>query len=220
MQKKLKYGIFDLDGTIFNAMPSYAEAYSQILKDRYEIPFENSADYYLESAGTPLNEQFRFMLISNNRPADKVPEMVKEFFDIVNAKDFVLFEGAKKVLDDLHKKGVALFITTGSEDEATKKRLDRAGISKYFTEVLGSSQKEKGPWHIEVFSKMAGKKIDEFSENAFYVGDGPFDMHIAKMFGIYAIGVPTTVSKNLLLESGADAVVEKIEDIMELEGLK
>jgi len=113
-----------------------------------------------------------------------------------------------------------LFITTGSKNEPSKKRLKRSVILKYFKEVLGSSQKEKGPWHIEVFAKAAKVQIDEFSKNAFYVGDGPYDMRIAKMFGIFAIGVPTTVSNGLLLESGADIVVEKIGDIMGLDGLK
>jgi len=213
---EFKYGIFDLDGTIFDAMPAYAKIYSRILNDRFGILPENSVGYYLESAGTPLNEQFRYMLEATNKPKDKIPEMVKEFFDLVGKENFSLFDGAKKVLEDLHNKGVKLFVTTGSEDSLTAKRLDRAGISRYFSLVLGSSQKEKGPWHIERFARSIKVPIDEFSKLAFYIGDGPFDMHLAKMFGIYAIGIPTTVSKNLLLESGADEVVEKISDIGKL----
>lgn len=216
MKSKFKYGIFDLDGTVFNAMPAYAEIYSKILMDRYEILPENSVDYYLESAGTPLNEQFEHMLKLNNKPMDKIPEMAREFFDIVNRKDFALFNGAENVLENLHNKGIMLFITTGSEDEATEKRLERAGILEYFTLALGSSQKEKGPWHIEKFARTAKEPIDEFSSQAFYCGDGPYDMRIAKMFGIYAIGVSTTVSKNLLFDSGADEVVGEISEIGKL----
>lgn len=213
---KFKYGIFDLDGTIFDAMPAYAEIYSQILKDRFGILPESSLEYYLESAGTPLNEQFRHMLEITNMPTEKIPEMVREFFDCVGRKDFALFDGAKDLIKNLHKKGMTLFITTGSEDDLTVKRMDKAGISKYFSLVLGSSIKEKGPWHIERFARAAKVPIDEFSKLAFYAGDGPYDMHISKMFGIYAIGIPTTVSTNLLLESGADEVVEKISDIGKL----
>ncbi len=217
---KFKFGIFDLDGTVFDAMPLYTEVYSQLLKERYEILPKNSVGYYLESAGTPLNEQFRFMFELNNKPADKILEMAKEFFEIVNKKDFALFDGAKNILENLRKKGMMLFITTGSEDEMTKKRLERTGILKYFSLVLGSSQKEKGPWHIEEFTRSAKISIAEFSKQAFYCGDGPRDMSIAKIFGIYAIGVAQTVSKQKLLESSADVVVDKIREVIGLDILK
>ncbi len=220
MKDRFKYGIFDLDGTIVNSIPTYTETFTEILDRRFGIKGEDVISYYMNSTGTPLEEQFRHVLEMKNNPSKEIPEMIVEFFDIVNKKDFVLYDNAKKVLKELFDKGIKLFLTTGSEDEETKIRLDGAGISKYFTEVLGSSRKEKGPWHIEVFSKVAGKKIDDFSRNAFYVGDGPYDMHIAKMFEIFAIGVSTTVSRDLLIESGADVVVDKIGDIKKLDGLR
>lgn len=216
MQKKFRYGIFDLDGTIVNAMPAYAEAYSKILDEEYGISPELSMGYYLESAGTPLCEQFRHMLELHNKPLDLIPRMAKEFFEIGNKKDFMLFDGAKDALKYFHKKGISLFITTGSEDGATKKRLNAAGLSGYITLALGSSLKEKGPWHIEKFAKAAMVPVNEFSEHAFYCGDGPYDMQIARMFGIYAIGIATTVSKNLLMESGADVAIDEISDVAKL----
>lgn len=213
---KFKYGIFDLDGTIVNSIPTYTETFCEILDEKFGISKEETEEYYRDSTATPLDEQFRCILELKGKSKNKIPEMVKDFFRIVNEKDFVLFDGAKNVLKDLYERGIMLFVTTGSEDETTTRRLDKAGISKYFTLVLGSSIKEKGPWHIERFAKTAKVPMDEFSKLAFYAGDGPYDMHIAKMFGIYALGIPTTVSANLLLESGADEVVEKISVIGKL----
>jgi len=216
MERKFRFGIFDLDGTLVNSIPTYAETFREILEDKFAISGKEVEEYYLNSTGTPLEEQFAHVLMANGKPTDKIAEMTREFFDIVNRKDFVLFDGAKKTLSDLSDRKVTLFLTTGSEDDMTEKRLEHAGILKYFALVLGSSKKEKGPWHIEKFARTAKVPIDDFSKQAFYVGDGPYDMHIAKMFGIYTIGIPATVSRNLLLESGADEVADGISDIGKL----
>jgi len=220
MKSKFKYGIFDLDGTIVNSIPTFTETFCEILKEKYAIPDAGVVDYYLSTTGIPLGEQFGYILMANGKPTNKILEMTKEFLDIVNRKNFVFFDGAKKALSDLHKKGIMLFLSTGSEDEITQTRLGRAGILEYFASVLGSSKKEKGPWHIEKFAKAAKVPIDEFSKHAFYVGDGPYDMRIAKMFEIYAIGIPTTVSKNMLLESGANEVIGTISEITGLKSIK
>lgn len=217
MKSRYKYGIFDLDGVLVNSIPTYTETFLEILNAKYKISDPGVAEYYQNSTGTPLEEQFEYVLRASNKPMDKISDLVGEFFDTVNRKDFVLFEGAKELLEKLIGRNIMLFLTTGSEDEMTKERLERAGILKYFALVLGSSKKEKGPWHIEKFARTAKVPADEFSSQAFYVGDGPFDMHLAKMFGIYAIGIPTTVSKNLLIESGADEVADNISKVAELD---
>ena len=217
---KYKYGIFDLDGNIVNAIPTYTKVFSEILNKKFGIDIKDSSKYYLNSTGTPIDIQFEYMLEKHSKPIDKIPQMVDEFFNTVNNIDFVLFNGAKEAIINLHEKNLNLFITTGSQTEDTRERLKKAGLLKYFGLVLGSSEIPKGPKHIEKFSRSVNLPTEEFSKQAFYCGDGPRDMEIAKMFEIYAIGIAQTVNKERLFESGANVVVDKIGDVLELDVLK
>ncbi|MFA6097838.1 MAG: HAD hydrolase-like protein, partial [Candidatus Paceibacterota bacterium] len=89
MERKFRFGIFDLDGTLVNSIPTYAETFREILEDKFAISGKEVEEYYLNSTGTPLEEQFAHVLMANGKPTDKIAEMTREFFDIVNRKDFV-----------------------------------------------------------------------------------------------------------------------------------
>ncbi len=217
---KFKFGIFDFDGNIVNAMPAYTKVFSEILRSKYGIGIKDSGEYYLNSTGTPIDVQFKCMLEKYCKPTDIISKLVDEFFDTVNKIDFVLFEGAKDTIEKLFDRGLKLFITTGSQTADTKKRLEKAGLIKYFSLALGSSEISKGPMHIKKFAESVELTFEDFSKQAFYRGDGPRDMEIAKMSGIYAIGIAQTVSKEKLLEAGADIAVGRIRDITELDILK
>jgi len=213
-------GIFDVDGNLVNSMSVYTEAFSGILFRRCEISVKESSKYYLNSAGTPLDVQFRHMLEKNDKSTKEIQSMVDEFFDVVNQVDYSWYKGAKELIRELHRRNFTLFVTTGSQTSVTIKKLEKAGIADCFKLTLGSDEIPKGPKHIEEFAKLARLSVEEFSSKAFYCGDGTRDMEIAKMFGIQAIGVAQTVSKEKLFEAGADVVVDGIGKVIELDILK
>jgi len=217
---KYNYGIFDVDGNLVNSMPVYTETFSRILSKRFGISVEESSKYYLISAGTPLDVQFRHMLEKSGKSTEEIQSMVEDFFNAVNQVNYQFYDGAKGLIKELIKKRFMLFVTTGSQTSITVRKLEKAGIADCFKLILGSSEIPKGPKHIEKFTELAGLSISEFSKRTFYCGDGARDMEIAKMFGIYAIGVAQTVSKEKLFEAGADVVVDKIGEVIELDILK
>lgn len=216
----IRIGVFDVDGNLADSMPVYTETFSGILFGRYGVSIEESSKYYLNSAGTPLDVQFGHMLEKNDKPVEEIQSMVKEFFDTVNQVDCQFYDGAINLIKELLQRGFTLFVTTGSQTFVTEKKLKKAGIADCFELVLGSGEIPKGPKHIEKFAKLAGLSVEEFSKQAFYCGDGARDMEIAKEFGICAIGVAQTVSKEKLFEAGANVVVNKIGDVINLEILK
>ncbi len=217
---KFKFGIFDLDGSIIDAMPAYTKVFSESLNSKYGIDIKDSRKYYINSTGTSIDVQFKYMLEKYSKPTDKISQLVDEFFDIVNKIDFILFDNAKDIIAELSNRGFKLFITTGRETADTKKRLEKAGLLKYFSFILGSSEIPKGPEHIKKFSQSIDLSVEEFSKQAFYCGDGPRDMFIAKMFGIYAIGIAQTISKEKLFEAGADVAVDRIGEVIDLDIFK
>ena len=218
---KYNYGIFDVDGSLVDSMPVYTETFSGILFRGFGISVKESDEYYLNSAGTPLDVQFEHMLEKNDKPTEGIEQMVKEFFNAVNQVDYSWYQGAKELIRGLRCRNFTLFVTTGSQTSVTKKKLEKAGIANCFKLILGSSEISKGPRHIEEFAKSAALSIEEFSRQAFYCGDGIRDMEIAKECGgIYAVGVAQTVNKEKLLEAGADVAVDKIGEVIELDILK
>lgn len=218
--KKYKYGIFDVDGNLVDSMPIYTETFSGILFRTFGISVEESNKYYLVSTGMPLDIQFKYMLEKNDKSTGRIEEMVKEFFNIINWRDYSWYQGAKKLIRELHCRNFVLFVTTGSQTSVTEKKLEKAGLANYFKLVLGSSKILKGPEHIKKFAQSISLSVEEFSKQTFYCGDGPRDMEIAKMFGIYAVGVAQTVNKEKLFESGADEVVDRIGEVINIEILK
>lgn len=217
---KYNYGIFDVDGSLVDSMPVYTETFSGILFRRFGIPVGESSKYYLISTGTPLDIQFGHMLEKNNKSTEEIQSMVDEFFNTVNQVNCQFYDGAKNLIRELAERGFTLFVTTGSQTSVTMNKLEKAGIADCFELILGSSEISKGPKHIEKFVELAGLSVGDFSKRSFYCGDGGRDMEIAKMFNIYAVGVAQTVSKEKLLEAGADVVVDRIGKVRDLDILK
>jgi len=68
-----------------------------------------------------------------------------------------------------------------------------------------------------MLGEKVGLSLEQFAQQSVYFGDGPGDMRLAKEAGIFAIGVAQTVSPDLLKEAGADLVIEKIGDALEID---
>lgn len=208
-----KFGVFDFDGTIVDTMPTYFSLSSEIMENEYGLPGEEFQTYSKHYTGMPMEELFTRFLKGHNKPTNKVRDNLQDFFDIVNARDFPLIEGAREAIEDVYRKGFKLFVSTGSETKKTKERLEKLNLLKYFSVVYGSSEIEKGPEHIEDFAKASQVSLEDFAKNSFMLGDGPGDIKLAKTCKMKALGVAHTFSSDYLMQAGADRVFEKIREV-------
>ena len=224
---KYNYGIFDVDGTLIDNMPASAEAFADTLvSNGFDIPKKEAEKLHLETAGTQLNDQMRMILDIHKVSFDEsvISKLNEDFFvrreNLKSWQEAKVFPEAKDVFALLYNKGIKIFLTSGSQTEGIAESMEQFGLDKYIHFMMGGCVIPKGPKHIEKFAKLAGLPVKEFSSRSFYCGDGARDMEIAKMFGIYAIGVAQTVGREKLLEAGADAVVDRIGEVVELDILK
>lgn len=222
-----KYGIFDVDGTLIDNMSASADAFADTLvSNGFDIPREEAGKLHLETAGTQLNDQMRMILDVQKVSFDEsvINKLNEDFFvcreNLKSWQEAKVFPKAKDVFSLLYDKEIKIFLTSGSQAEGIMKSMKQFGLNKYIHFMMGGYVVPKGPKHIEEFAKLAGLSVEEFSKRAFYCGDGARDMEIAKMSGIYAIGVAQTVSKEKLFEAGADAVVDEIVEVIGLDILK
>jgi phosphoglycolate phosphatase-like HAD superfamily hydrolase len=216
MQEK-KFGVFDFDGTIVDTMPVYFAMSSHIIEREYGLDGAQFEEFSRKFTGMPTDEIFIRFLTLHGKPIDRVQEHVRAFFELVDQQDFPLIEGAEEAIRKVYAKGFELFISTGSQTAKTKERLEKAGLLRYFSLVYGSSEIEKGPEHIDDFARYAYLSREDFARRAFFLGDGPGDMKLAKICRMKAIGVAHTFEPAYLLEAGADLVLGKIREAEDAE---
>ena len=215
---KMRYGIFDVDGTLFDSMSQYLEIFARCLYP-LGISTDESKNFFRQTAGMPLSEQFYSILFQTTQfkispTSTIVQELVKKFFKISDQESPMLFPTVRKVLRKLRKEGFQLFATSGYRDEVLHQRFQGAKIDSLFQCILGSSRIRKGPRHIEFFANNCGVSFKEFCSKAFYVGDGPGDMIIAAKCGIFGIGITTTVPKEKLKQKGAKKIIRSLDELL------
>jgi phosphoglycolate phosphatase len=206
----IKHVVMDVDGTIFNTMPIYGKIFAEILYEKCKISKEESWNFYKNSAGTPVVEQFRTLLKHHNLDENLAPQMREELFRFGDV-DVPLFSEAREAIKFLAiRRELSLFASSGTQTHVLYSRFRKAEVFDYFEMILGSDVIPKSAVHIEIFAIAKRVLRKDFAARAVYVGDGPQDMKIAKECGIKAIGVATTVSAAKLRENGADAVIKEL----------
>jgi phosphoglycolate phosphatase len=127
----------------------------------------------------------------------------------------ILYPGMKKCLFDLKKNGFHLAILSSNLKKNIKKFIKAKGIDifDYFhcsTHILGKGSA------IKKFLKVNHLKKNE----AIYVGDEMRDIDACKKVGIKMIGVSWGLhTKEALLKSGVDFLVEKPSEILKIVSL-
>lgn len=217
MAKPIKYAVSDLNGTLIDAMLTYTRVFSDILRKRKGFPREEVSEFSIHSAGTPWDEQFSAVLEKYHQPKDEVPEMMQEFCELVNSERYSLYPKVEELLQDFKKKGWKVFITSGSATGPMIKRIYEMGIFPHIDFILGFDVYKKSPKHLEMLAEKEGLALPDFASQAIYFGDGPGDMVLAKSCGLYTIGVAQTLEEKFLLEAGADMVLAKIGDALEID---
>ncbi len=221
LYQKFKFGIFDVDGTLFDNVPIMINAFRETVK-KYDLPEKAVRRIYTETNGMNLNDQFKLVFDKYSVKYDDIliNKLNKEFFDLRdNWKEWQnspLFPGIKPLLKSLKENNIKLFISSGSNTDEIIFRLKKAGIPEYFNLILGGDKIPKGLGHISQFANFCGLTPQNFASGAFLISDGPNDMAIAKSAGIFAIGITNTVSPDKLKSGGADAIISSINELINL----
>lgn len=221
LYQKFKFGVFDVDGTLFDNMEVSADAFSETIK-KFSLPEKETRKIYLETNGMNLNDQFRLVFDKYKITYDNtlVAKLNKDFFasrDNWEAwQNAPLFPGIDSLLKTLKENNAKLFISSGSNAREIAFRLEKAGISKYFDLIMGGEKIPKGAEHIGQFADFCGLTPQNFASGAFLLSDGPNDMALARSAGIYAIGITNTVNAAKLKSAGANMIISSIKEIMNL----
>lgn len=181
--------LFDLDGTILDTTKDITTAVNATLRD-FSLPERTSAEVrsYLNNGARVLITRAVPEEMSGNE--DFISEVLACYmphYTAVCAKESVIYDGVKEVLEELRKKGVALGIVTNKPDEQTQ-IINPHYFGDLFSYCRGADQKaptKPDRTRVDMALEALGKTHDE----TLFVGDSWVDAQTAKNAGIKSVGV-------------------------------
>ena len=214
---KYKAIIFDLDGTLLNTLEALA----------------NSMNHVLKSQGLPVHEveEYKYLLVKGMYnlaqkalPPEKREESFIKYCQQLMQEEYGKrwadttrpYDGIPELLDKLTALRYKLAVLSNKPHEFTiqivEKLLGRWKFDAVFGEREGIPRKPDPTAALEI-----AKLLNIAPEKFVYVGDSGVDMKTAKSAGMYAVGALWGFREaDELLENGADVLIEKPLELLEI----
>jgi pyrophosphatase PpaX len=204
--------LFDLDGTLIDSgamiLSSFRHATRTVLER--EIPDEELAALV---GGMNIRDQMQTLA------PDKVEELVRVYRahnEPLHA-DLQAFPGVGDILGKLSSQGRKLGIVTAKRRRTVDLAFAVLPIERFFDVVVTSGDTERHKPHPDPVL-LALERLNANGARAAFVGDSPFDVGAGKAAGTFTVGVSWggLHPEERLVEAGADVVVHKPEDLLDV----
>ena len=155
----MKYAIFDLDGTLLDSMPIWADLDKSVLEPLGII------------ANDDLNKRFKTMTLQQSSSyltqtfaldmtADNLMQIFTETISFEYRENIPLKPGALEFLQHLHENGILSCVATASERNLAEAALQRTGALPHLQFILTCSElktsKENPKIFLEAMKRMGG----------------------------------------------------------------
>lgn len=214
MDKKKRYILFDLDGTLTDSGEGIINSVIYALK-HYGIQAENRKS--LESfIGPPLVESFMNEYGFDREQAMEAVGWYREYFSAKGLLENQVYPGVETMLETLREKGYVLMVATSKPEEFTHRILEHFDLARYFSFVGGATMDEGRSKKGDVIRYVLDQNGLTDVSQVVMVGDRKEDILGAKENQIASIGVLYGYgSRQELKEAGADRIAETVEAIIE-----
>ena len=206
--------IFDLDGTLVDTVSARIDGWVEALT---AIGVPATAEQIAPKIGMDGRRLAREVASSDGRELtdhelEEVDKAAGEGFDRRNGSPRAL-PGVHAVHEGLPARGLPWVIATSSRAAQVKGSVAALALEHAPTIVDGSHVKHAKP--APDLLLLAAQKLGIAPERCWAVGDATWDVRAAVAAGMTAIGVTagSAVSREALLEAGAAAVIESLEEL-------
>lgn len=207
--------IFDLDGTLLNTLGDLRAATNHALEVRGLPP------HSMEEIRQFIGNGIRLLIcraMPEGTPEAEIDAALDDFkaYYAAHIHDrTVPYEGIPQLLTALRKRGIKVAVLSNKIDSASQQLIEYFFPGKtdvVFGEHVGVPRKPD-----PTSCRMVMQQLGVQPEQVLYVGDSGTDMQTAKNAGLYAVGVTWGFrSKEVLLEYGADILVHRPEQILQI----
>ena len=207
--------IFDLDGTLLNTLGDLRAATNHALEVRGLPP--HSMEEIRQFIGNGIRLLIRRAMPEGTTEAeiDAALDDFKAYYAAHIHDRTVPYDGIPQLLTALRKRGIKVAVLSNKIDSASQQLIEYFFPGKtdvVFGEQVGVPRKPD-----PTSCRMVMQQLGVQPEQVLYVGDSGTDMQTAKNAGLYAVGVTWGFrSKEVLLENGADVLVHRPEQILQI----
>lgn len=208
-----KYHVFDLDGTLIDSMPYWAESMIGLLREegieppediiRIITPLGNrgTAQYFIDMGVNYELEEL--MAIMRNR-------LVPLYESVIPLKSFV-----RDAVNALKDRGDEVYVLTASPHVMTDAALKNNGIFDEFKFVWSSDDFDFTKAQKEIYKQTADRIGCNVEDIVFY-DDNPVAVAAAKEAGVFAVGVYDETSASFCdyLPEVGDGYISSFEELI------
>ena len=176
------YAVFDCDGVILDSNRLKTEAFARALEGDSEKYVDKMIAYHKANGGVSRYKKFRYYFQEINPHEDvekNAKEAISRFAEIVQ-KGLIKCNHIPGVLDfinDVKKKGLSLFVVSGSDGEELREVFNKRKIDSLFSAIYGSP-----PTKTENMKKVKSRVGAQTKGICF--GDSRSDLEVAEEFGL------------------------------------
>jgi pyrophosphatase PpaX len=177
--------LFDLDGTVVDSIELIVQA-AEHAYDGRDGPRPTRAEW-LSLIGTPLGPMLRRWA----HDEDDVKFLWDRYraFQVEHHDRLVSpYPGVVELIRRLHGKGHPMAIVSSKLEAGIRRSLDYIGVTACFGALIGIEATEKHKPEPEPVL-LALERLGASAENAWFIGDSPYDVLAGRAAGVRTIGV-------------------------------
>lgn len=216
MSIKVDIIFFDLDGVLIDSREAIRHSLNKIFKSRGFRKLEPGDEELF--IGPPLQVSLGMFLNQEGLDESLVESLMEECRDCYGRegiKKTALFQGVPEILEHFQGTGKRMFVTTTKPVVFAEPILERFGIRKYFEEVFGTIDMDRGELEKNEVLDLAFKKVH--SNSVVIVGDRKTDIEAGKKHGIKTVGVTYGAgSEEEIVNAKPDAVINRLSELKEV----
>ena len=208
--------LFDIDGTLLDSISSHLKSWRGSYLDVLNLNLEDKT--FTEKFGKPenqINEEICGELGINFTPS-LLESLIKQRASVIGSEvvkgNIKVLPGVYDLLNYLRAREEFLGVVTGNGRAAGEALLEGTDLIKYFSVRAYNNLNEERKEIVKRAVLEARERKYNFT-TTIVIGDTPSDVKAGKAVGAYTVAVATGhVSKEKLLESGADLTLDSLGD--------
>ena len=216
MEREIKLIIFDFDGTLADTKENIILTFQMTMK---ELGVEiKSRQECAATIGLTLEDAFK--VLYPGMAAEKYILLRDTYRRIFkeNRKILVpgLFPEVMETLEELRRRGYLMSIASSRQSPALHSFLEAMKIAHLFEYAVGGDNVEHPKPAPDAVLQIL-RHYNLSAEEAFVVGDMPFDINMATNAGVKSCGVTWgNADAAQLKESGANYIIDKMSQLLEI----